>query len=340
MQSKAKLGWKTMLVAGLLMTTACGKVDDLPSDVSDALKSSVDTSSSSKTNDELAAAIPKILVGLEEIKQEIKGLQTANIAPVKPTTGTTTKPSTSTSTKPTTGTTTKPSTGSTTKPSTGTTTKPTTGTTKPAEDAAPSGNEEFKKLLDKISSVPFVQASVEKTERHITQGRVTSVKLNMYSKQPNLIKVDVTYSSTGATGAKIIYNSGEGAKAKVRPGGGMSFITTELPKTDDRLTSTNAYKLDDIDLFGVVRRFKSGYTAELAGKTTLNGTELYILKVKATGSNSLDSRIDYEYIGYEPGTLKMRLWEAYTADNKEPFFRMALTKMEYPTSLADSTFKL
>lgn len=331
MQSKAKLGWKTMLLGGLLLTTACGKVDDLPSDVSDALKSPVDTSSS-KSDEEIKAAIPKILLGLEEIKQEIKGLQTANLAPVttKPTTGTT-KPTTG-STKPTTGT---------TKPTTGTT-KPTTGTTKPTEEkpAAPSGDAEFKKLLDKIASVPFVQASVEKTERHITQGRVTSVKLNMYSKQPNLTKVDVTFSSTGATGAKIVYNSGEGAKAKVRPGGGMSFITTELPKTDDRLTSTNAYKLDDIDLFGVVRRFKTGYSAELSGKTTLNGTELYILKVKATGTNSLDSRIDYEYIGYEPGTLKMRLWEAYTADNKEPFFRMALVKMEYPASLPDTTFKL
>ena len=185
-----------------------------------------------------------------------------------------------------------------------------------------------------------MEAVVEKTEKHLTEGRVTQVKLNMFSKSPNLVKVEINFSTSGASGAKLIYNSGDGAKAKVRPGGAMSFMTTELPKTDDRLTSTNEYKLDDIDLVGLSRRMINGYTAELVGKSEVNGTELHILKVKATGENTMDSRVDYEYIGFEPDTNKIRLWEMYTADSKEPFFRMALTKLEYPATLSDSVFKL
>ncbi|PKL76752.1 MAG: hypothetical protein CVV27_08680 [Candidatus Melainabacteria bacterium HGW-Melainabacteria-1] len=321
------------LAAGAILTSlllgACGGGDDLPNDVMGTFESGLTSSTVTSSSDaEIAAAIPKILLGIEEIKQEIKGLQSAGISPIKTSsstrTTTTKKPSTKTRAKP-----------SSSKPSPA---KPDVDSS-PAEAPA-SATEELQKMLDMISSKPYVQAAVEKTEKHLTQGRVTSVKLNMYAKSPNLIKIDVQYSSTGATGAKVIYTSGEGAKAKVRPGGAMSFVTTELPKTDDRLTSTNSYKFDDLDLFGVVRRLRSGYTAEIVGKTTLNGSELHILKVKTTGTNSMDPRIDFEYLGFEPDTHKLRLWECYTADSKEPFMRMALTKLEFPASLPDSTFKL
>ena len=335
--------WKPVAVATLLLASACGKGDDLPSDVSSSLSSGLSSSlgkSSDKSDDAIKAAIPKILQGLEDIKQEIKGLKGATITPVSGSTGTT-KPGTSTSSgsgsaKP--GTSTGSGSTGSTKP--GASTSSGSGSTKPSTPAAPSATDELKKLLQEISSKPFVEASVEKTEKSLKDGHVTQGKMNMYTKSPNLVKVDVTFASTGATGAKVLYNSGEGAKAKIRPGGSLSFITTELAKSDDRLTSTNDYKLDDIDLFGLVRRLSSGYTAELVGKTQVNGAELYILKIKCSGTNSLDSRIDYEYLGYEADTHKLRLWEVYTADSKEPYFRMSLSKLEYPASIPDSTFKV
>ena len=345
-------------LSGLLMTSGCGKGEELPSDVSSSLSSSLKSSVSTDSgDDDIKAAIPKILQGLEDIKTEIKGLQVSPISTgATGSTGTTTKPGTTTGS---TGTTTKPgtttgSTGTTTKPgtttgSTGTTTKPgtttgSTGTTaKPSTPAAatPSANDEFKKMLQMLGSKSFVQANVEKTEKSFKDAHVSQVKLVMYTKSPSLVKIDVISSSSGAAGAKVIYNSGDKNKAKVRPGGSLSFVTTELPKTDDRLLSTNGYTFDDIDIFGVVKRWSSGYTAELIGKSKLaDGTSIYILKVKASGTNALDDRIDYEYIGYEPDTYKMRMWEIYTPGVKDPFFRLNLTKIDYPASIPDSTFKL
>lgn len=320
--------FSAITLTGLLLVSACGKAEDLPSDVSSTLSSALN-SSTSKSDDEIKAAIPKILQGLDDIKQEIKGLQLSGISPAAPAG----KPAAG---KP--GTPAKPGSAP-AKPAATDPAKPATPAT-PAAPATPSASVEFQKMLQALSAKPFVQATVEKTEKSFKDGHVSQVKLNMYTKAPNLVKLEIVSSTSGAAGAKIIYNSGDTNKAKIRPGGSLSFMTTELPKSDDRLLSTNQYKFDDIDLFGVVKRWSAGYTAELVGKTQLNGTDLYILKIKAPGTNGLDARIDYEYVGYEPDTYKFRLWEMYTPGVKDPFFRLALPKLEYPDTIADTVFKL
>ncbi|PKL76751.1 MAG: hypothetical protein CVV27_08675 [Candidatus Melainabacteria bacterium HGW-Melainabacteria-1] len=316
---------KVSLVTGLLLASACGKGEDLPNDVMGSLNTGLTSPSASDA--EIQKAIPQILDGLEDIKQALKNLRSVGITPVS-----TSKPSTAkpTSRKPT---------GS--KP---TTSKP-TSTTKPAVKVpvaeAPSGNEELKKALDLLASKPFIQATVEKTEKHLSEGRVTTGKLVMYTKLPNIVKIDAVYSSTGGSGAKVLYTSSDGTpKVKVRPGGALGFVTTELAKTDDRIDSTNNYPPDQLDFFGMVKRLSSGYKAELIGKTQFNGTSLNILKLTATGANSLDDRINYEYIGYEPDSYKIRLWETFTADSKDPYMRVAITKLDFPASIPDSSFKL
>jgi hypothetical protein len=114
----------------------------------------------------------------------------------------------------------------------------------------------------------------------------------------------------------------------------------DLAKTDDRVVSNNGYTADFIDLFGVSSRM-STYKAELIGTTQLNGTTINILKVSTTGSNALDDRIAYEYLGYEPDTYSIRLWEMYDKQGgKDPYYRMTLSDMNYPDSLPDSTFNL
>ncbi|HEY9841806.1 MAG: outer membrane lipoprotein carrier protein LolA [Candidatus Sericytochromatia bacterium] len=320
------------VLSGLLLS-ACGRGGDddsgLPSDVSSSLGSSLKPNPS---DDEIKAAIPKILKGLDDIKQEIKSLRLSGINTKPSTGGTTTKP----------GTTPKPSTGGTTtpKPSTGGTTTPSTTPSTTPKPPAASANDELKKVLDLIANAPFVQATIEKTEKSFTDGHVTQGKLIMYTKQPNLVKIDAVYSSTGSSGAKVLYTSGVGTKVKVRPGGALSFVTTELDKHDDKIDSTNRYTLDSLDLFGLVQRLSDGYTAELVGKTTLAGVEIHVLKLKTSGTNSLDSRIVHEYIGYEPSTHKVRLWECYAAGSADPYMRVTMTKLEFPANIPDSTFKL
>lgn len=199
----------------------------------------------------------------------------------------------------------------------------------------------MQKLLDKVRNAPFIEASVEKIEKNLKTGKVTSNKLKMFTKRPNVVKIEVSYSSSGASGAKVLYTSGEGSKVKIRPGGSLSFLTTELNKTDERVASNNGYMLDDNDFFGVVRRLSSGYEAELIGTTILNDKKINILKITTAGTNSLDSRVTHEHIGYDPATYGIVLWEMYhEVGSKEPFFRLTLPSLSFPTSIPDSTFKL
>jgi uncharacterized membrane protein len=326
----------TVLSASVFLP-GCGAKEDLV-DVSTSLQTRSTTDSSTQ---QLLATLPKIMEGLEDIKTKIDALELRSADDDLPV-PVTTKPRATTVSG-----TTKPSTTAgttTTKPTTTTTSKPATTTTKPATpqlSAKEKGAQELKKLLAKVSSAPFIQASVEKVEKNLKTGKVTTNKLTMYTKQPNQVKIEVSFSSSGATGAKVLYSSGEGDKVKIRPGGNLSFITTELDKKDERIVSNNGYPLDDTDFFGVARRMSSGYDAELIGATTLNGKKIHILKLTTSGTNSVDSRITHEHIGYDPTTYGIVLWEIFNdAASKEPFFRLTLPSLEFPASIDASRFKV
>ncbi len=325
----------SMLSASVLLP-GCGSKED-PTDLSPALQTSTTID---PTTQKLLDTLPKIMEGLEDIKTKIDALELRAADDDLPVPTTPTKPSTGTATKPTTGTTTpKPVTGTTT-PSKPTVTKPVT-TTPPKLSAKERGAQELKKLLEKVKSAPFIQASVEKIEKNLKTGKVTTNKLTMYTKQPDMVKIEVSFSSSGASGAKVLYNSGVGSKIKIRPGGNLSFVTTELDKKDERVVSNNGYPLDDTDFFGVVRRMSSGYEAELIGATTLNGKKIQILKMTTSGTNTMDSRVTHEHIGYDPETYGIVLWEMYNeAGSKEPFFRLTLPTLEFPSSIEDSRFKV
>jgi hypothetical protein len=312
------------MVAGSLLLSACGRNDDLPSDMSSALDTlSTSSTASNMSQSEIAAALPKIMEGLEEIKDKLDNIKLAPTTATKP--STTTKPTTKPTPKPT----------ASTKPNTKPTPKPTA-----SESEDDQGQADFEEMLSTLSAAPFTEANVEKVERNLKTGKVTTNKIKMVAKAPATVLINVLSSSSGATGTRVTYTSGSGSTVKVRPSGALSFVTTDLPKTDDRIISNNGYKLDDNDLFGVVKRFKSGYNAELVGTTTLSGTKINVLKVTPkNGTNVLDSRITHEHIGYEPGTFKIRLWEMYAADSKDPFFRMSIA-LNLPSSLPDSAFKL
>lgn len=313
------------LLSATLFLPACGSKDD-PVDLSSSLKPNT-------TQAELLAAIPKIMAGLEEISAKLDALEMRAADDNLPVPAPTTRPSSGTSNQ-----TSQPT--ATTTPQPATTPRP-TATATPKLSAKERGQQEMQKLLDKVRSAPFIEASIEKIEKNLKTGKITSNKLKMYTKQPNLVKIEVSYSSSGASGAKVLYTSGEGNKVKIRPGGSLSFLTTELDKTDERVTSNNGYKLDDNDFFGVVRRFSNGYQAELIGATTLNGKKIHILKITTTGTNSLDPRITHEHIGYDPTTYGIVLWEMYNdVGSKEPFFRLTLPSLSFPASIPDSTFKV
>ncbi|MEZ0368740.1 MAG: hypothetical protein ACAI44_06560 [Candidatus Sericytochromatia bacterium] len=326
MQSKTLSHFKSGFLAGMLLMTACGKGEDLPSDLSGSLSSQL--KAAAPTDHGLTEALPKILDGLADIKDELAALRQAGLRP-----GTSAKPGTAA--KP--GS--KPTTGST--PSTRPSGSTATASPAPAKPAGPTGTETLLKVLKTTSDAPFVSLVIEKTEKRLDNGNVAVGRLNMWTKKPNVVKIEATYDSGSSNaGTKLMYTSGLGDKVKVRPSGALSFVSVELAKNDDRVDTANRYPIDEIDLFGLVGRLSQGYTAELVGKTQLNGTELHVLKVTTSGTNNLDERIAYEHIGYEPGTQKIRLWECFTADSKEPYMRVVMLKIEFPASIPDSTFKI
>lgn len=326
---------KATLLASLLLMTACGRSENLPTDLSASLASTQTSTSSNSTDSQFKEALPKILLGIEEIRQELHNVRFSGGAPAgsapaaTPAIAAPNTPATATDNPA------APTSPSTEPPAA------TPASTAPAAPALPSGQDELKKLLAEIDQATYAKAYVEKTELGLDNGKLGKVKLNMYTKKPNTVKLEIIESTAGnSAGAKILYTSNEGTKAKIRPGGGLSFITTELDKADDRLASNNNYTFDDVDLIGVSKRLGDGsYKAKLVGKTTLNGTSLNILKL-TTDHNTMDDRIDFEYIGYEPDSHKLRLWEIYAKSNtKTPYFRMTID-LEFPASIPDSTFKL
>lgn len=332
-------------LSSTLILSACGSDRDLASgslaaNLSSGLNAGLNTdaalpgalgSGSSNTDSELAAAIPKILAGIEDLRKEIRALDISSApadsddsTPVKTSSGSTSTSGTKTPTS------TKTPTTSGTKTPTSTPT-----TTAPKETNADKGKAALAGIINKYSKATYVQLTAEKIEKNLDTGKVSTNLINMSSKAPNVVRIDIIESTTGSAGVSAMYTSGQGDKVKIK----KLFIKLDLDKTDERVVSANGYLADKIDMVGLISRLSSGYNAELVGTTTIEGKKVNILKVTTQGTNSLDARIQHEYLGYEPDNFSVRLWELYNGE-KDPYFRMVLKKMDFPASIPDKTFTL
>lgn len=256
---------------------------------------------------------------------------------------TTTSTATTSTTTPTTSTITpaKTETVSSTPAKTTTSTATTTKTTTTATDPASKGRLILDKMLANISTPNAFQAVVDKYEKSLTDGKVVQQSFNVYARKPGQMKLEVTYHTNASTiGAKISFTEGTG-KAMVRPGGALSFITKEFAQNDDNLISPNGYTPEQVDFFNMVKRLSSkNYKAELTGKTNLNGSDVYLLKVTSTATNEFDSRIKYEIMGFDPKTFDVKLWETYADSSTDAFMRITIKSFTPLSSLPDDTFKV
>ncbi len=316
-----KLSFSLFVTLTLVSFSACGSNND-------AANAPVPTVSASTpdTNDQ-------VLQKLDQIAQDLAGVKTKinDLGTVTPTT-------TTASIKP-------------TKTPVDVKGTSSSNPTKPLASSTPApvvdNKDKYRKVLDNIistiNSANYMQADVDKFERHLDDGKSSTNKLTMYAKKGGLVKIDSTDSSIAANiGVKLSYNSGDAAgKVKIRPSGALSLITTSLDKTDKRISTYNGYILDEIDMFGMAKRFADpGYVAELAGKTKVGNDDIYILKVTHKTQNTLDPRIKYEYIGFEPKTFYIRLWQAFDDPQKDAFFNMTLNSFKILDSIPDSNFSV
>lgn len=311
----------SVLVAG------CGK-----SDTSSAISQLTQQIQPNIQENELS----QILTGLQEIKQSISELKGGGISTVP------SDVSQSISQSPTSN-----SKVSSKLPSSNSKVTPKTAKSKVAKKAKPDnkkiGQEAMIKMLDIVTKSPFIDATVEKYEHQIDDpSNVSTNKLHLLSKSNGQTKIDVLFSSRGSTGVKLKYTSGQGDKIKVRPNGALSFLTTDLPKTDERVANINGYTLDQTDFFGMAKRLSKGYQAELIGRKKINGETINVIKVVSnSGTNAMDSKITHEHLGYEPNTYKIRMWEAYDGNSKKkPFYSLTLLSLDYPSNIEESKFKI
>ncbi|MBC7474415.1 MAG: hypothetical protein H7263_09000 [Candidatus Sericytochromatia bacterium] len=199
------------------------------------------------------------------------------------------------------------------------------------------------KMMDKITSANAFETEVEKYEKSLTDGKVVQQTFKIDErKSTGDVKIDVLYHTTSSSiGAKLHFVVGSG-KITVRPGGALSFITKELDQTDSNIVSANGYTPEKVDLLTLAKRFSdTSYKAELTGKTTIDGNDVYILKITNSETNTLDPRIKFETLGFDPKTFEVKLWEVYSASSEtEPFMRITMKSFTVLDSIPDSTFKV
>lgn len=262
-------------------------------------------------------------------------------------TKTTKKKTTSSSAKTTpttdkTTTTTPKDTGSAAKDQPKTDTKKDTATSTDTSDPKVKGRKILDKLMGTINAANAFEVLVDKSEKNLKTGDVLVSGIHLWAIKPDQVKLELTAHSKnpGSVGTKLTYTSNSG-KVRVRPTGVLSLVTTELDMSDDRIISPNGYEPDKTDIFGMVKRLSQpNYEAELTGKTSIDGNELYLLKITPKGNNDLDPKIKYEQLGFDPKTFVVKLWETYDGTGSDPFMRYYMKTFNLLDSIPDSTMKI
>lgn len=334
------LRWSRILLPtalSLVLVTGCGDgSDNIPPppttpDVSTGTAS--DALASLDKADTSTDKLDEIIKTLNDLKAKIDALESSggSVAstgdPESPASGSTGKPSTSSSTKPTTGSSAKPTTG-------------TTPATPPKETKEDAG-EALGKLMQYVSKAPAIEAIVVQSEKQLGGTKQTTNKLQMYARQPGVVYIKVLASSKNPAGTQLLYESKPGAQVSVRPGTGIaSKLTVKLDQADDRISSNNNFLMHQTDFFGMARRLSpSTYKAEIVG--TIEGGKFTVLKVTAKGTNTLTSKITHEHVAYDPKTLNIRYWQAFSAENPTvPFVQYQLESFSVKPSLPETYFKI
>lgn len=105
----------------------------------------------------------------------------------------------------------------------------------------------------------------------------------------------IKHSIGAIAGAKMVWTGGD--KLKVKAGGVLGLFPLELPLDDAKATTNREWRLDQLDHVSMLERALSPKaTLKLAGKTTINGKEVYM--IKQTG-NTLEAEITEENIAVD-----------------------------------------
>lgn len=225
-----------------------------------------------------------------------------------------------------------------------TTTKKSTNSA-PTSTQAPTGNQasapttasstegkilaKVKQAFDGLNSLSATITNFEKGN----DGLEGSGQIKMVYKKPSTVKIDVVKSpDAGQVGAKLLYTNL--TEAKVRPGGGMGFVSLTLSMSDSKLLSGRKYQLGQIDLgFTVKRMTQPNVKAKLSGQTQVGSSKVLLLEITPQGH--FDSRITKEVFGVDAQTFLPRVHEMYEGTKKVYSVQLTTATPNAPVSASD-----
>jgi len=198
--------------------------------------------------------------------------------------------------------------------------------------AQANGESALRQLVQRAASSGAFEAVVEKLETNLKDAKKSRVVMRVWGKKPHSVRVEVIdHHNPQTKGFKLFYTGGS-ANVRVQAGGALKFIKRDFPMTHPDIATANGYRLDAVDLYGLLNRLsRPGYTVQ----TTGDG----VLEIRPKGKHPLDGRITRERLGFDPMTLQLRFWEAYTQGNT-PFYQLNIQKMSFLNTLPDSQLKL
>jgi hypothetical protein len=199
------------------------------------------------------------------------------------------------------------------------------------------------KVIAQMADAPGYDATVFKEERPKAGGSyIYNNRLRILGKKNGRVKLDVTQHYKAANvGVKLSWQLNSGT-VTVRPAGALSFLTKDFPATDKQIISPNGYRPDYVELYNIAQRLADpSYSFELLGQTKVGSSTVHILKVTSSGTNRIDPDIQFEYLGFDPATYEVKLWEFYGgADTKTPIHRVTIETFRTRDDISDAELKV
>jgi hypothetical protein len=144
----------------------------------------------------------------------------------------------------------------------------------------------------------------------------------------------VKHSVSIAIGATMVWKGGDSVKA--RGAGALGLVPMEIKLNDSKLTTNRNWRLDQLDHIGILSRaLDKRAKLTLAGKSTINGKEAYMIRVEGTG---LDDEITEENIAIDTRTFTILADEMYAG--KKLVFQTKMAVEEINLSLPANTFEI
>ncbi|MGV3525394.1 MAG: LolA family protein [Candidatus Sericytochromatia bacterium] len=187
-------------------------------------------------------------------------------------------------------------------------------------------------LMQRISSQGAFEAEALKLETHLKTGEATRVRLKIQGRKPHEVRMQILEHPNKQVQGFTLYYLGGASQLRIQAGGALKFLKQNFSMTHPDIVTANGYRLDQVDLYGILNRLRQK-------PYTVTQPKPGVLRLTPKGPHSLDARIAYEELLFDPQTLNLKGWTATTAQGKT-FYQLQVNSLKLLASLPQSALKL